>query len=222
MTREQGEFELFWGPVAAWMLHLWSVEPFAEKYLDMTGEDERRQSFEHLGQFSEGLAKLTFPNLRPFLVERLLACKLFAAHLASWLNIDNVVEIWVYLLCPELSPPEQWQLRPLGKHQDPFQRQLERFVQALLPWPEDKVSGRGIREAAEAASWLFRRVSPDKVTWEDVRRIFNVLFPPYQAAYPKLHEMRARLAAEKLPHASIEELARKFLQGDLTQTKTDD
>lgn len=222
MTREQAQCELVWGPLAASIAYLWSVEPFAEKYLNMPSESERRQSLEHLGQFAEGLAKLTFPDLRPFYVERLLVSKLIAARLASWLEIDNVIEIWVYLLCPELLPPEKWQLRPLDKRQDPFRRQLERFIQALLPWPGDRVGEREIREATEAASWLFRRVSPEKVTWEYIRRVYNALFPPYRADYQELQRMRASLAAEKLLDVSmIEEFARKFLQGGATHSEFD-
>jgi hypothetical protein len=204
---------LSYAGLACWTTYLWTLEPFQRKVLDIKDKDKREEFFRPaVGPLAPLLASLTYPDARPQSVEWLLVGKLIASRLSSSLGIDNVPEMFLYLLCPELSPPESWELRCITeKGDDPFPRQLERFIAATLPLTEKSLSKGGIRKQAESAAYLAYQVAKGQATWEENQRAFAALFPPFSSDYSKKHQMRAKRAAKGLPYGDILKQVREFL-----------
>lgn len=213
LSRDEAVNSLSYAGLACWTTYLWTLERFQSKILDIKGKDKREEFFRPaVGPLAPLLASLTYPDARPQSIEWLLVGKLIASRLSSWLGIDNVPEIFLYLLCSELSPPESWELQYVTERgDDPFLRQLERFVEATLPLTEKSLSKGGIRKQAEAAAYLAYQVAKGEATWEENRRAFAALFPPFSSDYSKKHQVRARRAAKGLSYGEIVKQVREFL-----------
>ena len=210
ISREEAIRWLTDSSLACGVLYLWTVEPFQRSVLDIEGQDKREEYFRpSTGQYASLLAWLTYPNNRAPMVEALLGGKLIAARLSFSLGIDNVPEVLLYLLSPELAPPESWKLHKIIR-KDPLQRQLERFIQATMLSTEMYTSSHAIREQAEAAAWMSYHTTKGKSTWEENRRIMATLFPPYRSDYTKKHRMRTKLAAKRAPYAEVLEQLQSF------------
>lgn len=213
LSRDKALNSLSYAGLACWTSYLWTLELFQKKVLDIKDKDKREEFFRPaVGPLAPLLASLTYPDARPQSVEWLLVGKLIASRLSSSLGIDNVPEIFLYLLCPELSPPESWELQSITeKGDDPFLRQLERFVEAALPLTEKTLSKGGIRKQAEAAAYLAYQVAKGETTWEENRRAFAALFPPFRSDYSKKHQMRAKRASKGVSYGEIVKQVREFL-----------
>jgi hypothetical protein len=205
LSRDEALNSIAWQYWACATTYLWTLELFQRKVLAIKEQDKREEYFRQtIGPYAPLLACLTYPNNRTEFLDGLIAGKLIAARLSSWLQIDNVPEIFFYLLCPELSPPESWKLHYIEETRvDPFLRQLERFIAAALPLPEGALSRNAIREQAEAAACLAYQMAKGDTTWEENRRMFATFFPSLSSDYVKKHQMRAKRAAKRLPYKDI-------------------
>lgn len=189
-------FNAYW---ACFTTYLWTLEPFQNKVLDIDEQEKREQYFRQtIGAQGHLLAYLSYPDNRAGFLDLLMAAKLIAARLCSRLGVDNVPEMSLYLICPELSPPESWQFRPVKERKDdPLLRQLEHFVRANLLLPEELASKQNIREFIGAAAYFGYQISKGQATWEENRRVLASLFPSLGSEYTKKHQVRVRRAAKK-------------------------
>jgi hypothetical protein len=165
--------------------------------LPLKEEAERLPLFRHLGASAEFATKLTYPfSGRADGVEWLLLAKLISARLASWLETDNASDIFLYLLCPQLQPPDSWGLKRPSHGSDLALLQFQRFMSALLPIPERFMTKRGLRDLFLASAKAARDASPTSL--EDERAVFTAMFPEWGAEYPKKHQVRIRRADRRL------------------------
>jgi hypothetical protein len=182
--------------------------------LDIENQEEREKYFRQMmGAHASLLAHLSYPNNRSGYFDWLMALKLIAARFSSWLGVDNVPEIFLYIICPELSPPQSWQLHPIKeKRDDPLLRQMEHFVLGNLPLDEKILTKRSIRQYLEAAAYFAYRIGKGESTWEENRRMFAALFPALGSEYAKKHQIRANRAAARFVYKDVllEVISRHF------------
>lgn len=228
LPAEQVSAFLFSSSLAAWCNYYWSLEAFQKKFLALETEEARVEYLQPvLDKFAEPFARYTMPKsppaqntepeaLRAELVDWLLIAKLTAARLSSFLGIDNVREVFYYLLCPEQSPPESWELREIKPNHDPFHRQFGYFANALLPLPENETSNHALRKYIDASVQFARDLTKPRPTWEKARRAYRHLFPFYEIILPDTLRMRARRAIQDFPYHNILKIVRSFFRNKET------
>jgi hypothetical protein len=164
-----------------------------------------------LGKLAEVVAQYTMPTPpRAQAVDWLLCAKLIAARLCSFLGIDNVQDMFLYILCPESRKPESWRLRQIKSGQAPFRRQFAYFAQALLPFSEEGTSGRRLRGYIDSAARATFDLLQKKATWEECRKAYARVFPFYMPESTEALRVRARRAAQKIPYSDVLKVARSF------------
>jgi hypothetical protein len=209
---QQAIMFLFSASLAVWCNYCWSLETFQRKFLALKGEEARVEFLRPvLGEHAPLVAKYTMPEPpRAQCVDWLLCAKLIAARLSTFLGIDNGSDIILYLLSPDLRPPESWQLKPVTDEEDSSRRQFTRFISAVLPVPETALSGRAMNKAIHASIRLAFDLTKDDANWEQIRAAYRRLFPFYEAVFPDTLRMRARRAVEDLPYADIFKFVKDF------------
>ena len=202
---QQAIMFLFSASLAVWCNYCWSLEAFQRKFLALEGEKARVEFLRPvLGEHAPLFAKYTMPEPpRAQCVDWLLCAKLIAARLSTFLDIDNGSDIILYLLSPDLRPPESWQLKPVTDEEDSSRRQFTRFISAVLPVPETALSGRAMNKTIHASVRLAFDLTKDDANWEQIRAAYRRLFPFYEAVFPDTLRMRARRAVEDLPYADM-------------------
>jgi len=195
-TPEEARDLLFNNFLALGISYCWSVPAFQQKLLPCKEEAERLPLFKHLGAFAEQAAKLSFPRSeRAYGVEWFLLAKLISSRLASSLGTDNAPDIFLYLVCPMLSPPESWDLKRMTLSNNPALRQLHRFLCALLPIPEQFMTKRSLRDLFLASAKAAYQAKTTSL--EEERATFSAMFPEWGAEYPKKHQVRMVRAARR-------------------------
>ena len=202
---QQAIMFLFSASLAVWCNYCWSLETFQRKFLALEGEEARVEFLRPvLGEHAPLFAKYTMPEPpRAQCVDWLLCAKLIAARLSTFLGIDNGSDIILYLLSPDLRPPESWQLKPVIDEKDSSRRQFTRFISAVLPVPETALSGRAMNKTIHASVRLAFDITKDDANWEQIRVAYRRLFPFYEAVFPDTLRMKARRAVEDLPYADM-------------------
>ena len=202
---QQAIMFLFSASLAVWCNYCWSLETFQRKFLALEGEQARVEFLRPvLGEHAPLVAKYTMPEPpRAHCVDWLLCAKLVSARLSTFLGIDNGSDIILYLLSPDLRPPESWQLKPAIGEEDSSRRQFTRFISAVLPVPETALSGRAMNKTIHASVRLAFDLTKDDANWEQIRAAYRRLFPFYEAIFPDTLRMRARRAVEDLPYADM-------------------
>jgi hypothetical protein len=202
-----------WGVhFGAWCNYCWSLETFQRRMLSIEGERARAEYLRPaLGELAEVVAQYSMPiQPRPQAVDWLLCAKLIAARLCSFVGIDNVRDMLLYILCPGSRNPESWRMRRIKLGQDPFRRQFGRFLQALLPLGEEEVSRRPFKGYVDAAAQATFDLLQRKATWEQCRRAYARAFPFYIPESTEALRVRAKRPAQKLPYDQILNVARSF------------
>jgi hypothetical protein len=202
---QQAIMFLFSASLAVWCNYCWSLETFQRKFLALKGEEARAEYLRPvLGEHAPLFAKYTMPEPpRAQCVDWLLCAKLIAARLSTFLGIDNGSDILLYLLSPDLRPPESWQLNPVTDEENSSRRQFTRFISAVLPVPETVLSGRAMNKTIHASVRLAFDLTKDDANWEQIRAAYRRMFPFYEAVFPDTLRMRARRAVEDLPYADM-------------------
>ena len=156
--------DLLWAVhIAAWCNYCWSLETFQARMLPIKEEKDRQELLRPmLGELAEVFARCTMPApSRAQSVDWLLGAKLIAARLCSFLGIDNLEDMFYYVLCPESRKPESWRLKQIRRGHDPFRRQFGYFAQAILPFSKGETSRRPMKDyidsAARATFELFQK-----------------------------------------------------------------
>ena len=198
--------------IGAWCNYCWSLETFQRYMLPIEGEKARAEYLRPaLGKLAEVVAQYTMPTPpRAQAVDWLLCAKLIAARLCSFLGIDNVEDMFLYVLCPESRKPESWRLRQIRQGQDPFQRQFGYFAQALLPFGQDETSKRPMKGYIDSAARATFELLQKKATWEECRKAYARAFPFYMPESTEAMRVRAGRAAHKIPYDDVLEFARSF------------
>lgn len=198
--------------IGAWCNYCWSLETFQRCMLPIEGERARAEYLRPaLGKLAEVVAQYTMPTPpRAQAVDWLLCAKLIAARLCSFVGIDNVRDMLMYILCPDSRNPESWHLRRIRQGQDPFRRQFGRFIQALLPLAEEEVSRRRFKGYIDAAARATFDLLQREATWEQCRRAYARAFPFYMPESTEALRVRAKRATQKLPYGDILSVARSF------------
>ena len=208
--------------IAAACSYSLSLERFQRLYLSL---DEEARA-EHLqpffgGKWAKFIARLTMPaSGRAESIEWLLACKLIAARLCSLLGqgkvtIDNVSDMFLYIVCPELKPFDSWELRPVGRGQDPWQRQFDSFLHAVSLLPDENKGRKQSRTVVATALKLTFDFLEGKVSFDECRRAYAAAFPfliPESIDPTSTAKMRAHRAAKKFPYQWILKAARSLLR----------
>ncbi len=208
--------------LAVWCNYCWSLEVFQRKFLAMESEEERVKFLRPVfGEHATLIAKYTMPEpQRAQFVDWLLGAKLIAARLSTFLGIDNSSDMILYLLCPSLRPPESWQLNPITKEEDPSRRQFSRFINAVLPLPEETLSGRVFNRTIHAGVRLAFDLTKEDANWEQVRVAYQNLFPFDEIDFPDALRMRTKRAIEDLPYIEILKFVTDFFSGALTENNS--
>ncbi|MFA5308417.1 MAG: hypothetical protein WC370_02895 [Dehalococcoidales bacterium] len=198
--------------IAAWCNYCWSLETFQMRMLPMKEEKDRLEYLRPtLGKLAEVVAQYTMPAPpRAQSVDWLLGAKLVAARLCSFLGIDNVEDMFLYVLCPESRKPESWRLRQIRQGKDPFRRQFGYFAQALLPFGQDKASKRPMKGYIDSAAKATFELLQKKTTWEECRKAYTRAFPFYIPESAEAMRVRAGRAAKKIPYSDVLKFARSF------------
>jgi len=198
--------------IAAWCNYCWSLETFQRHMLPIMEEKARAEYLRSaLGKLAEVVAQYTMPTPpRAQQIDWLLCAKLIAARLCSFLGIDNVQDMFLYILCPESRKPESWRLRRVRPGQDPFRRQFGHFVQALLPFSEDRVSRRPLKGYIDSAARATLELLQRRATWDECRKAYARAFPFYMPESTEALRVRAGRAAQKIPYADVLQVARSF------------
>jgi len=211
---QQAIMFLFSASLAVWCNYCWSLEAFQRKFLALEGEKARVEFLRPvLGEHAPLVAKYTMPEPpRAQCVDWLLCAKLIAARLSTFLGIDNGSDIILYLLCPDLRPPESWQLKSVTDEEDSSRRQFTRFISAVLPVPETALSGHAMNKTIHASVRLAFDLTKDDANWEQIRAAYRRLFPFYEAVFPDTLRMRARRAVEDLPYTDMLKFVMDFFR----------
>ena len=198
--------------IGAWCNYCWSLETFQKYMLPIEGEKARAECLRPaLGELAEVVAQYTMPDPpRAQAVDWLLCAKLIAARLCSFLGIDNVQDMFLYVLCPESRKPESWRLRQIRHGQDPFRRQFGYFAQALLPFGQDETSKRPMKGYIDSAAQATFELLQKRATWEKCRKAYAHAFPFYMPESTEAMRMRAGRAARKIPYSGVLKFARSF------------
>jgi hypothetical protein len=209
---QQAIMFLFSASLAVWCNYCWSLETFQRKFLALESEQARVEFLRPvLGEHAPLVAKYTMPEPpRAQCVDWLLCAKLIAARLSTFLGIDNGSDIILYLLSPDLRPPESWQLKPVTDEEGSSRRQFTRFISAVLPLPETALSSRAMNKAIHASVRLAFDLTKDDANWEQIRTAYRRLFPFYEAVFPDTLRMRARRAVEDLPYTDMLKVVTDF------------
>jgi len=212
MTPEEMDAFLWAVHIGAWCNYCWSLETFQRHMLPIEGEKARAEHLRpSLGKLAEVVAQYTMPAPpRAQAVDWLLCTKLAAARLCSFLGIDNVEDMFLYVLCPESRKPESWRLRQIKKGHDPFRRQFGYFAQALLPFGQDKTSKRPMKGYIDSAARATFELLQKKATWEECRKAYARAFPFYMPESTEAMRVRAGRAAHKIPYSDVLKFARSF------------
>lgn len=216
---QQAIMFMFSASLAVWCNYCWSLETFQRKFLALEGEEARVEFLRPvLGEHAPLFAKYTMPEPpRAQCVDWLLCAKLIAARLSTYLSIDNCSDIILYLLSPDLRPPESWQLKPITDEEDSSRRQFTRFISAVLPVPETVLSGRAVNKTIHASVRLAFDLTKDDANWEQIRAAYRRLFPFYEAVFPDTLRMRARRAIEDLPYDDMLKFVMDFFGAKLAE-----
>jgi hypothetical protein len=198
--------------IGAWCNYCWALELFQRRMLPIEGEQARAEYLRPaLGKLAEVVAKYTMPTPpRAQAIDWLLCAKLIAARLCSFLGIDNVQGMFLYILCPESRDPKSWHMRRIGPGQDPFRRQFGHFVQALLPFSEDGASRRPLKGYIDSAARATFDLLNGKATWDQCRIAYARAFPFFMPESTEALRVRARRATQKIPYGDILRIARSF------------
>jgi hypothetical protein len=198
--------------IAAWCNYCWSLETFQTRMLPIKEEKDRLELLRPmLGELAEVVAQYTMPApSRAQSVDWLLGVKLIAARLCSFLGIDNVEDMFCYVLCPESREPESWRLKRIRQGQDPFRRQFGYFAQALLPFSKGETSRRPMKGYIDLAARATFELLQKKATWEKCRKAYASAFPFYMPDSTENMRVRAGRAAQKIPYDDVLKIARSF------------
>ncbi|MFC2044726.1 hypothetical protein ACFLT8_06015 [Chloroflexota bacterium] len=198
--------------IGAWCNYSWSLEAFQRKMLPIKEEKARAELLRPaMGKMAEVIAHYSMPEPpRAQAVDWLLCAKLIAARLCSFLGIDNVEDMFFYVLCPESRKPESWRLRQIRQGQDPFQRQFGYFAQALLPFGQDGTSKRLLKGYIDSAARATFALLQGKATWEECRKAYARAFPFYMTESTEAMRVRAGRASHKIPYDDVLKFARFF------------
>ncbi len=198
--------------IGAWCNYCWSLETFQRFMLPIEEEKARAEKLRPaLGELSEVVAQYTMPEPpRAHAVDWLLCAKLTAARLCSFLGIDNVEDVFLYVLCPESRKPESWRLKQIRQGQDPFRRQFGYFAQALLPFGQDETSKRPLKGYIDSAARATFELLQKKATWEECRKAYARAFPFYMPDSKEAMRVRAGRAVHKIPYDDVLKFARSF------------
>ncbi|MBC8276295.1 MAG: hypothetical protein H8E40_15185 [Chloroflexi bacterium] len=212
MTLANMEAFLWAVHIGAWCNYCWSLETFQRHMLPIEEEKARAEHLRPaLGKLAEVVAQYTMPEPpRAQAVDWLLCAKLVAARLCSFLGIDNVEDMFLYVLCPESRKPESWHLRQIRQGQDPFRRQFGYFAQALLPFGQDETSKRPLKGYIDSAARSTFELLQKKATWEECRKAYARAFPFYMPESTEAMRVRAGRAAHKIPYDDVLKFARSF------------
>jgi len=196
----------------AWCNYSWSLEAFQRKMFPIKEEKARAELLRPaMGKQAEVIAHFSMPEPpRAQAVDWLLCAKLIAARLCSFLGIDNVEDMFLYVLCPESRKLESWRLRQIRKGQDPFRRQFGYFAQAVLPFGQDETSKRLLKGYIDSAARSTFELLQKKTTWEECRKTYANAFPFYMPESTEAMRVRAGRAAEKIPYDNVLKFARSF------------
>ena len=160
---------------------------------------------------AEVIAHYSMPEPpRPQAVDWLLCAKMMAARLCSFLGIDNIEDMFCYVLCPESRKPESWRLKQIRQGQDPFRRQFGYFAQALLPFGQSETSKRPMKDYIDSAARATFELLQKKATWEECRKVYARTFPFYMPDSTEAMRVRAGRAARKIPYNDVLKVARSF------------
>lgn len=198
--------------IGAWCNYCWALEPFQRSILPIEGKQARAEHLRPmLGKLANVVAEYTMPTPpRAQAVDWLLGAKLIAARLCSFVGIDNVQDMFLYILCPESRNPESWRMRQIKPGQDPFRRQFGRFVQALLPLAGEEVSRRPFKVYIDVAARATFDLLQGRATWEQCRIAYARAFPFFMPESTEALRVRAKRATQKLPYSDILRVARSF------------
>jgi hypothetical protein len=212
MSPEDTDAFLWAVHIGAWCNYCWSLETFQRCMLPVEGEKARAELLRPaLGELAEVVAQYTMPEPpRAQAVDWLLCAKLIAVRLCSFLGIDNVEDMFLYVLCPESSKPKSWRLRQIRKGHDPFQQQFGYFTQALLPFGQDETSKRPLKGYIDSAARATFELLQKKVTWEECRKVYARAFPFYMPESTEAMRVRAGRAVRKIPYREVLKFARSF------------
>jgi hypothetical protein len=196
----------------AWCNYSWSLEAFQRKMLPIKEEKARAELLRPaMGKLAEVIAHFSMPEPpRAQAVDWLLCAKMIAARLCSFLGIDNVEDMFLYVLCPESREPESWRLKQIRRGQDPFRRQFGYFAQALLPFGQDETSKRLSKSYIDSAARATLELLQKKATWEESRKAYASAFPFYMPESTEAMRVRAGRASHKIPYDNVLKFARSF------------
>lgn len=141
--------------IGAWCNYCWSLDIFQKSMLPIEEEQARVEYLRPvLGDaLARIVAEYTMPKPpRAYAVDWLLGAKLIATRLCSFVGIDNVQDMFLYILRPDSRNPESWRMKRIEQGQDTFLRQFGRFIQAVLPLAEEEVSRRPFKGYIDAAA----------------------------------------------------------------------
>ena len=212
MSPEDAHAFLWAVHLGAWCNYSWSLEAFQRRMLPIKEEKARAELLHPaMGKVAEVIAHYSMPEPpRAQCVDWLLCAKLIAARLCSYLGIDNVEDMFLYVLCPESRKPESWRMRQIRRGQDPFRRQFGYFAQALLPFGQDETSKRLLKGYIDSAARSTFELLQKKATWEECRKAYARAFPFYMPESTEAMRVRAGRAAEKIPYDDVLNFARFF------------
>jgi len=198
--------------LAVWCNYCWSLETFQRHMLPIEKEKDRAEYLRPaLGKLADVVAWYFMPTPpRAQSVDWLLCARLIAARLCSYLGIDNVQDMFLYVLCPESRKPESWRLRRVREGQDPYRRQFANFVQALLSFDDSGKSRRPMKGYVDSAARATFELLQNKVTWEECRKAYTRAFPFYMPESTEALRVRARRASQKIPYNEVLKAARSF------------
>jgi hypothetical protein len=196
----------------AWCNYSWSLEVFQRKMLPIKEEKARAELLRPaMGKHAEVIAHFSMPEPpRAQAVDWLLCAKLIAARLCSFLGIDNVEDMFLYVLCPESRKPESWRLKQIRRGQDPFRRQFGYFAQALLPFGQGETSRRPMKDYIDSAARATFELLQKKETWDKCRKVYAGAFPFYMPESTEAIRVRAGRASHKIPYDDVLKFARSF------------
>ena len=198
--------------IGAWCNYCWALETFQKAILPMKGEGERAEYFRpYLGKVAEVVASYTMPTPpRAQAVDWLICTKLIASRLCSMVGIDNVQDMFLYILCPESRNPESWHISKIKPGQDPFRRQFGYFIQAVLPFVKEGISRRPFKGYIDAAARMTFDLFDGKATWDECRRAYAKAFPFFMPESTEALRVGANRAKQKFPDKDILRVARSF------------
>ena len=133
--------------------------------------EDIRRAVDQLPEAAEAAIIEDFQVLRLASPQNLIAVRLTAAYLASWLRVEDDGRLFLYLISPGRWPLDNWRPEEEEVESAALGIAMGRLLGALFPSTDD------MRRVKWSILRRYVEVNKDDGTWDELTDVWNRLFP---------------------------------------------